>query len=180
MFAKLKARQQAQAEAEARKSPEEKLEDQAKNGRATLHFLTGISLFNMFMLLIGSDTILVFAPSLPYLGILLGQALDAVAIAVIVGLILSAPYSLCALWCKKSPAGMLAAAIFFILDFVGMMIFTYLFMDSFLDNLLDIVAHIAILLVIFVGWGAQKKYHEMRSQGRDTAYALYSTDPEKF
>ena len=75
---------------------------------------------------------------------------------------------------------MLAAAIFFILDFVGLMIFTYLFMDSFLDNLLDIVAHVAILLVIFAGWSVQKKYHEMRSQGRDTAYALYSTDPEKF
>ena len=54
----------------------------------------------------------------------------------------------------KSPASMLAAAIFFILDFVG--------------------------LIIFVGWSVQKKYHEMRSQSRDSACALYSTDPEKF
>ena len=180
MFANLKARQQAQAEAEARKSPEEKLEDQAKNGRATLHFLTGISLFNILMLLMDADTILVFSPSLPYLGVLLGQAVGAVGIAVAIGLILSAPYSLCAFWCKKSPAGMLAAAIFFILDFAGLMIFTYLFMDSFMDNLMDIVAHIAILFVIFAGWSVQKKYHAMVSQRRDSAQTLYSTDPEKF
>ena len=117
--------------------------------------------------MIESDTVLVIAPSVPYMAVIIAQAFDAyngsslTSIAMVAGVIISALYPICGLVCKKKASGMLIAAVLFIVDFIGMLILTHVFMDSMMSSFADIVAHAVILFMLISGWQTQKKYHSM-------------------
>ena len=186
MFSKRKARKQAQMEREANKTPEEKLKDKADYARYFLYLIGGFSLFNLFALMTDMDRIIVFCPAVPYMTLLIAQAIDEVeansltSVALTIGAVISLLYPLCGLICKKTPKGALIAGILMVLDTILLLILTFLFMD-FWDNLMDLVSHAFMLFAIFGGWAAIKEYAEMEPvECRQNPSVLYSTDPEKF
>ena len=75
---------------------------------------------------------------------------------------------------------MLIAAVLFIVDVIGMLLLTYVFMDSMMSSFTDIVAHAVILFMLISGWQTQKKYHSLMNSWADSSATFSGMGPENF
>lgn len=177
---------------DAARTPEEMRAAHAKRNRNAILFISVVSIINLLLALIDSDSVMLFAPGVPYYVTRLAQAIEndfvnghwdngpMTMTACVISVLLTAPYFVSALLCKKSPVWALTAAILMVVDTLGLVVIGYLFMDSMLTMAMDFVMHAVMLLFLFAGWKEQKKYYDMAGESRQDPSVLRTADPEVF
>ena len=189
MFQKMKEAQNAQKK---ELSPREQREAKAKSCKWSILFIATVSVVNLIFALMDADTMMLFAPAVPYYLVRVTQAFENDFVngawsngpgsmaAFWVGMALTLPYFICGFLCKNRPGWTLTAAILMAVDTVGLVVMTLLFMNSFLSNTMDYIIHALMLFVLFSSWKEQKKLTANVAEDREDPAILRTTDPEIF
>ena len=118
-------------------------QQQYNNARTNLLVMVGFTLVNVILALTGSDVMMLFSATFPYIAALFGAAwADGVIIAIVV-------YFLCWLFSKKRVGWMAAALVLFCIDTVFMVAF-YFYIEDF-SGFLDVAFHIYVLYYLIMG-----------------------------
>lgn len=131
-----------------------------QTARSNLILMVAFTAINMLLLAFGSETMLLFSATIPYVAVVIGTVSEVPAIlasCTIFAVAVLALYFVCWIFSKKQYGWMIAALVFFILDtlFMGGM---YLLAQD-ISGILDVAIHIWVLyyLIIGVKYGAQLK-----------------------
>lgn len=116
--------------------------------RSNLLLMTVLTLLNLILLIAGSDTMLLFSATIPYLLTMTGiQAHLPVLIGL--GIFLIVPYFLCWLFSKKHFGWIIAALVLFVFD-TAAMAYLYLAAQD-VSGVLDVLIHVWVLYYLIVG-----------------------------
>ena len=141
-------------------STREMIQQKYKTARNNLLLMLILTVINIILYLVGSDTMMLFSATVPYFGVIIGSvsgsqiffifcACIAVAILIL--------YLLCWILSKDHYGWMIVALVLFIIDTLAM-IGMYLGMGE-ISGILDVVIHVWVLyyLIIGVKYGKQLK-----------------------
>ena len=141
-------------------STREMIQQKYKTARNNLLLMLILTVINIILYLVGSDTMMLFSATVPYFGVIIGSvsgsqiffifcACIAVAILIL--------YLLCWILSKDHYGWMIVALVLFIIDTLAM-IGMYLGMGE-ISGILDVVIHVWVLyyLIIGVKYGKQIK-----------------------
>lgn len=141
-------------------SQREIIQKKYKEARNNLILMLAFTLINIVLLLVGSDSMLLFSASIPYFTVLIGIASEASEIlmfCILMAAVILIIYLLCWIFSKKHYGWMVVALILFIIDSIFMCVL-YLWAEDF-SGVLDFVIHIWVLHYVAVGvkYGAKLK-----------------------
>ena len=163
----------------APQSPRAELERKYSSSRANLWLVVIASLLNLFMIAFNNSYFL-FSPSLPALFVELtlmdggGEIveLSTLVIPFLLGIVLTLPYLLCAIFAKKHVGWMIAALVFFSADCVYLV-----FMYELTSIIVDILFHAWIMFYLISGVVYGFKLGKMPEEPLPTEGAETTADP---
>ncbi len=123
-----------------------------KNSRSNLLLMIGFTAINIILLAFGSDVMLLFSATVPYLTVLFGIEFEnsiALLICITLAVINICIYLLCWFFSKKHPAWMIVSLVLFSIDTL-VMLGLYLISGDF-SGVLDIAIHIWVMYYLIVG-----------------------------
>jgi hypothetical protein len=134
-------------------SPRSGLERKYASSRANLWLVVITSLLNLFFIAF-NDSYFPFSPSMPPLFVELtlleageaGVEMSALVVPFILGIVLTLPYLLCAIFAKKHVGWMIAALVFFSIDCIYLVA-----MYELTSIIIDILFHAWILFYLITG-----------------------------
>ncbi len=129
------------------------------NARRNLLLMMILTVVNIIVLSIGSDTMLLFSATVPYVASIFAIEFGASTIvSILIGLVLIVPYLLSWIFSKKRWGWMIVALIFFAIDTL-LMLGVYGLGGGLENAIFDIVIHIWVMyyLIIGVKYGAMLK-----------------------
>lgn len=133
-------------------SAREFAQNKFNTARTNLLLMLAFTVLNVVLMLVGSDTMLLFAATVPYYMALIGAISEATAVSVFcfaVTVVVLLLYLLCWLFSKKHYAWMIFALALFVIDTVGM-IALYVVAEDF-SGILDVVIHAWVLYYLWIG-----------------------------
>ena len=142
------------------KQKREFAEGKLKVSRTNLLLMMILTIVNIVLFALGSNTMLLFSATIPYfiasVGIASADSIILIACFVVAAFILLA-YFFCWLFSKKHPGCLVFALIFFIFDILFMAGIYILYQDF--SGILDVIFHIWILYYLIIGikYGRQLK-----------------------
>lgn len=140
------------ARTQANFSPREQLEQKYKSARMNLLLIIILTVVNVVLLLVGSDTMLLFSISVPYYAVVMGYFMgDQVMLITgcVIAAIMLAVYLLCWIFSKKRAGWMIAALVLFIIDTLVMGLM-YLSAGE-VSGIMDVLIHAWVLYYLIVG-----------------------------
>lgn len=148
------------------KNAPEQLLNRINSGRHTLLLILIMTVVNLLLLLLNSDTYFLFSASIPYYLTLFGMVFDEmlgsihpIGLLTIIALVISAVilglYLLCWILGKKRRGWLIAALIFFSVDTVGLIVLSLLVEDY--SGIVDLVIHVFAVISIASGVRAYSK-----------------------
>ncbi len=130
---------------------------QYKTARYNLLLMLVLTAVNIALLFLGSDTMMLFSATLPYVSVIYGSLFSWVLenelyfiLGIALAVILIAIYLLCFIFSKKRVGFMVAALVLFALD-SAVMVWTYISSGDFADGIIDIVFHVWVLVYLISG-----------------------------
>ena len=133
-------------------SAREFAQNKFNTARTNLLLMLAFTVLNVVLMLVGSDTMLLFAATVPYYMALIGAISEVTAVSVFcfaVTVVVLLLYLLCWLFSKKHYAWMIFALALFVVDTVGM-IALYVVAEDF-SGILDVVIHAWVLYYLWIG-----------------------------
>lgn len=127
--------------------------------RSNLVAACAFTLLNIIISVIGADLYFLFSIAYPYYMFSLESVID-----IILPLAVLAFYFCCYIFSKKKPGFMIAALVAFILDFLFLIVFSFLIWIasegevSMISFLLDYIFHIWVLVYLIIGVVYRKRY----------------------
>lgn len=120
--------------------------------RTNLLIITCITVVNIIMLLLGSDSIFLFSASIPYVAMFYGtmNSVRFMLPAIIVTVLIVGAYFTCWYFSKKNHVWLIAAFVLFIVDTVVMIMF-YLNYNDLSSGVIDIIFHAWIVYYFVIG-----------------------------
>lgn len=137
------------------------LQKKFSSGRVNLLIAIVLTVVNVVLLYMGSDSMMLFSISFPYYLVIFAAMLE-IDILLLIAAVSLFVYFLCWLLGKKRPGWILAAAIFMVLDtlcLAGL----YLLAEE-ISGIMDVLFHIWILYYLFSGYAAAKKLSKLPSK----------------
>lgn len=135
----------------------EAAKQQYRTARYNLLLMLSLTAVNIVLLFLGSDTMMLFSATVPYVSVIYGGLLSWVfenelyfVLGIAVAVVLIALYLLCFIFSKKRVGFMVTALVLFALDSAAMA-WTYISSGDFADGIIDIVFHIWILVYLISG-----------------------------
>lgn len=120
--------------------------------RSNLLLMIVLTLINIVLFLVGSQTMMLFSATVPYLLIMVGviNEIDVILnVCIIITAVIMILYFLCWILSKRNPVWMIVAATLFIIDTI-ILIYIYIGMQEF-SGILDFLMHIWVLYYLFIG-----------------------------
>ena len=143
-------------------TPRQIAERNYKNSRFNLMLMMVFTLLNIILLITGSETMMLFSATVPYLFMAVGIFAQESAVLVVCGIIVAncmIAYLLCWLLSKKYRGWMTVALVLFALDTAVMVALLISAGDS--SGILDIVIHAWVLYYLIVGVINSRKLRKM-------------------
>lgn len=133
-------------------APRDQLQNTYNTARTNLLVLVVFTAINIVLLLVESDTMFLFSATVPYIALLMGM-LTGITTAMVVGGCIAAIsillYLLCWIMSKKSPAWLVVALVFFVIDTVAL---AWLYISAGeISGIVDIVFHLWVLYYLVIG-----------------------------
>ena len=121
-------------------------------GRSNLLLMVALTLVNLVLLALGSDTMMLFSATVPYLLVAVGIISEYQILLIICCILASIPvllYLICWLLSKKHRGWLTFALVLFALD-TAILAAVYILAREF-SGILDLVIHVAVLYYLFLG-----------------------------
>lgn len=148
------------------KNSREYLLRQVANGRYSLLLIVILTVVNLIMTILDTNTYFLFSASVPYYLVFVGMGMEngfvdgawnVKGTLTYTGLVIVAVYLLCWLLSKKRAGWLTAALVLFIVDTVALVVITFALYDSPMGKLVDFLLHIwAIVELIQAVRGSKK------------------------
>ena len=148
------------------KNSREYLLRQVANGRYSLLLIVILTVVNLIMTILDTNTYFLFSASVPYYLVFVGMGIEngfvdgawnVKGTLTYTGLVIVAVYLLCWLLSKKRAGWLTAALVLFIVDTVALVVITFALYDSPMGKLVDFLLHIwAIVELIQAVRGSKK------------------------
>ena len=141
-----------QKEVQKPQSVREIAEEKFNSARSNLLLVVILTLINMVLLVVGSDSMMLFSATIPYWAMLVGIVSVAGPFfigGIAVGVILLGIYFACWFFSKKHYGWMIAALVLFIIDTIFLAGLYLLIGD--VSGWLDIIIHIWVLYYLIMG-----------------------------
>lgn len=127
-------------------------EQKFNTARSNLLLMIILTLINLVLLILGSDTMMLFSATVPYwialIGFVSGDGM-LLTIGIAVAVILLGIYFACWFFCKKHYGWMIVALVLFIIDTICLAGLSLLIGD--VSGWLDIIMHIWVLYYLVIG-----------------------------
>ena len=130
------------------KNSREYLLRQVANGRYSLLLIVILTVVNLIMTILDTNTYFLFSASVPYYLVFVGMGIENGFVAV---------YLLCWLLSKKRAGWLTAALVLFIIDTVALVVITFALYDSPVGKLVDFLLHIWAIVELVQGVRGSKK-----------------------
>ena len=160
-------------------SPREMQEQRYKTSRANLLLIIILTVVNVVMLLVGSETMLLFSISVPYYAVVFGYVMENTTMLTtgcVIAAIMLVVYLLCWIFSKKRTGWMIAALVLFIIDTVVMGLM-YLGLGE-ASGIMDVLIHAWVLYYLIVGVISASKLKKMPREETVAAAEVTGEDPE--
>ena len=135
----------------------EAAKQQYKTARYNLLLMLVLTAVNIALLFFGSDRMLLFSATVPYISVIYGSVFSWVfeneiyfMLGIAVAAVLIALYLICFIFSKKRVGFMVAALVMFVLD-IAAMVWMYISSGDFADGIIDIVFHAWVLIYLASG-----------------------------
>lgn len=160
-------------------------ENKIKSARYNLLLMIILTVVNLILLAVGSDSMMLFSATVPYFSVVLGMAFELQEFLIagyVIAAVILALYLLCWLLSKKHFAWMLIALILFAIDTICLVLL-YIGMQDF-SGILDLVIHVAVLYYLFTGvrYGIKMRslpeYQPYVDNTMEDAYVYENNTPE--
>ena len=152
------------------KNSREYLLRQVANGRYSLLLIVILTVVNLIMTILDTNTYFLFSASVPYYLVFVGMGIENGFVdgawnvrgtltytGLVIALVIVAVYLLCWLLSKKRAGWLTAALVLFIVDTVALVVITFALYDSPMGKLVDFLLHIwAIVELIQAVRGSKK------------------------
>lgn len=148
------------------KNSREYLLRQVANGRYSLLLIVILTVVNLIMTILDTNTYFLFSASVPYYLVFVGMGIEngfvdgawnVKGTLTYTGLVIVAVYLLCWLLSKERAGWLTAALVLFIVDTVALVVITFALYDSPMGKLVDFLLHIwAIVELIQAVRGSKK------------------------
>ncbi len=142
------------------KNNREAVQKQYATARTNLLLMIVLTIVNVVLFVVGTDTMLLFSATVPYYAVILG-IIDQTGVlllpAIVIAVLFLGAFFISWLLSKKNYGWMILALVLFIID-TACMVALYLWVEDF-SGILDFAIHIWVLFYLFVGvkTGAQLK-----------------------
>lgn len=135
-------------------------EKKYSDARNNLILMIAFTLINLVLLVVGSESMLLFSASVPYFTVIIGigsEIQEILMACVAIAAVILILYLLCWIFSKKHYGWMIVALILFIIDSICMCAL-YIFAED-ISGIFDVIIHIWVLyyLIIGVKYGIQLK-----------------------
>lgn len=162
------------------KSAAQQKYDRARHNLLAMILLT---LLNLVLLVLETDTMFLFSASVPYILMVLGiysEFLPLLVFCAVIAAIAMVLYFLCWLLSKKRPGWMIVALVLFILDTVLMVAFYFPFQGA--SDIFDLLIHIWVLYYLILGtkYGSKLKNWPEEPADETALPDAFPTDGEDF
>lgn len=143
-------------------TPAGQLRQKFMTARTNLLMMTILTAVNIVMLMLGSESMMLFSASIPYYAVAFPVAWgiqELFVVGLIVAIIIIALYFLCWLLSKKHPGWLIVAMVLFVLDTLALA-GLYLSVGE-VSGILDVLFHIWVLFYLFQGIISASKLKKM-------------------
>lgn len=144
------------------KTPRQLVQQKYINARHNLLLVIILTAVNLVLLAAGSDSMLLFSATAPYMALAFGMISEipvVLGIGISLAIIMLVAYALCWLLSKRHYGWMIAALVLFILDTLAL-IWLYITAEE-ISGILDVVFHAWILYYLVIGVINGKKLQTM-------------------
>ena len=148
------------------KNSREYLLRQVANGRCSLLLIVILTVVNLIMTILDTNTYFLFSASVPYYLVFVGMGIEngfvdgawnVKGTLTYTGLVIVAVYLLCWLLSKKRAGWLTAALVLFIIDTVALVVIAFALYDSPEGKLVDFLLHIWAIVELVQGVRGSKK-----------------------
>ena len=152
------------------KNSREYLLRQVANGRYSLLLIVILTVVNLIMTILDTNTYFLFSASVPYYLVFVGMGIENGFVdgawnvkgtltytGLVIALVIVAVYLLCWLLSKERAGWLTAALVLFIIDTVALVVITFALYDSPMGKLVDFLLHIWAIVELVQGVRGSKK-----------------------
>ena len=156
------------------KNSREYLLRQVANGRYSLLLIVILTVVNLIMTILDTDTYFLFSASVPYYLVFVGMGIENGFVngawdvrgtltytGLVIALVIVAVYLLCWLLSKKRAGWLTAALVLFIIDTVALVVITFALYDNPVGKLVDFLLHIWAIVELVQAVRSSKKLKEL-------------------
>lgn len=139
-------------------TPREAAEQRFKMSRNNLLLVVILTVVNIVMLYLGSDSMMLFSASIPYYAVGFGvwwESFELFVVGIVVAVVLIALYFLCWLLSKKRPGWLIVALVLFVLDTIALA--GLYIMAGEVSGILDVLLHAWVLYYLIIGISSARK-----------------------
>ncbi len=155
-------------------TPEYQLQ-QIAGARSTLLLALVLTLVNIVMILVNSNTMFLFSIFVPYVGVVFGRTYDAglfgtnTITALVIAAVIVGVFFVCWLLSKKNHRLLTLAAILFALDTAALLFFMFTISNDPAGQIMDIVLHAVVLVQLIQGVIASGKLKKLAQENDEAA-----------
>lgn len=159
---------------QADKNSREYLLRQVANGRYSLLLIVILTVVNLIMTILDTNTYFLFSASVPYYLVFVGMGIENGFVdgawnvkgtltytGLVIALVIVAVYLLCWLLSKKRAGWLTAALVLFIIDTVALVVITFALYDSPMGKLVDFLLHIWAIVELVLAVRGSRKLKEL-------------------
>ena len=156
------------------KNSREYLLRQVANGRYSLLLIVILTVVNLVMTILDTNTYFLFSASVPYYLVFMGMGIENGFVdgawnvkgsltytGLVIALVIVAVYLLCWLMSKKRAGWLTAALVLFIIDTVVLVVVAFALYDSPVTKLVDLLLHIWAIVELVQAVRSSKKLKEL-------------------
>lgn len=142
-----------------------------------------LTVANIVMMFIGSDSMMLFSASIPYFAVGMGyygESVEILVFGIIIAVICLALYLVCWIFSKKKYQWLIVATVLFVIDSAAM-IGLYSYSGEFESGIMDMIIHAFVLYYLIVGVITGKKLQALKAEsalGEGIATNDYFTSQE--
>ena len=161
------------------KNSREYLLRQVANGRYSLLLIVILTVVNLIMTILDTNTYFLFSASVPYYLVFVGMGIENGFVdgawnvkgtltytGLVIALVIVAVYLLCWLLSKKRAGWLTVALVLFIVDTVALVVITFALYDSPMGKLVDFLLHIWTIVELIQAVRGSKKLKALPPAGR--------------
>ena len=145
--------------------------------RANLLLMIILTIINIVLFFLGSETVMLFSATIPYMSILIGVLSEidgAIQVCAVFTIAIMVMYFMCWILSKRNPIWMIIAMVMFVIDTVALICIYVGIQEA--AGIIDLITHIWVFYYLFIGVRYGYKLKKISSEGKTKEQEIDSFD----